>query len=219
MRKVAVLLVTLGLSGCAGTLPLAEYWFDPVPADEPLLEAPGLATMPVAPVSDHLAAGLAPTLHLGVGVSAVIPTEEVLENTFQVDLLLRLDVWMLQAEASVGWKEYTYQPEGSLEEGELTVKPFSICARYKGGADPLHFVAGGGIVWNLNDIEDITAIQGVDDSVGYKILAGVLYCHRASINLGFEAQYDFSKSDLEGGLIPEVDTSGITGRFTLTYHF
>lgn len=161
-----------------------------------------------------------PKLHVGVGLSAVVPDEDALETTIQGDVCAKVTVAMLQVEASVGMRTYDYTVDtGTIVEGELEQMPVAIVAKYAVGAGAAVFLVGGGLVWNVNDTEEIQTLT-VDDSLGYKAVIGVDINLPKGFGLNVEAQYDFNEADLEGVLAGEdVDTSGLIARMAILYHF
>jgi hypothetical protein len=171
-----------------------------------------------------LAAGCVsgPKLYVGAGVSRVMPEEDTLDDTYQVDLMARIEVMSLQVELSYGWKEYEYTPEGTVDKGELAVSPVIGSLRYALGPGLVRFISGVGIIWNVNDVSEISEISGIDDSVGYRALVGFDVRLGEQFRLGAEVMYDFSEADIEStvlGTPEEVDTSGLAGRVTVAYHF
>lgn len=168
-----------------------------------------------------------PKLHVGAGVSAVIPEDsDTFETTIQGDVCVRVTAAMLQVEGSVGVKTYEYTVEEGgtvLEEGELDQIPVALVVKYAVGAGPLAVVIGGGLVWNVNDEDDIQSLT-VEDSLGYKVVLGVNLRLPMDFALSIEGQYDFNDADIEAAIGSifegkEVDTSGFVARVALLYNF
>jgi hypothetical protein len=162
-----------------------------------------------------------PKLHVGVGASAVIPEESTLENTYMLDGFVRVDALALQAEVSVGYKKYDYDPDGAgAQEGELTQIPVAATLRYMAGPGLIRLIVGGGLVWNINDIDEIATINGIDDAVGYRGILGIDIKVIDDVRISIEAIYDFNEADIDavaGG--STVDTSGVIGRVAIAYNF
>ena len=167
---------------------------------------------------------LLPKLHVGAGVAAVIPEDtDTFETTIQGDVCVRVTAAMLQVEGSVGVKTYDYKVDTNgdtiLEEGELDQMPVAIVVKYAVGAGPLAIVMGGGLVWNVNDEDDIENLT-VEDSLGYRVVVGVSVGLPMDFVLSIEGQYDFNEADIEGAILgDEVDTSGFVARVALLYNF
>jgi len=160
-----------------------------------------------------------PKLNVGVGVSAVIPEEATLDNTYMVDAFVRLDVATIQAELDVGWKTYDYDEDGDgLTEGELTQTPVAATLRWVTGPAIARLIVGGGLVWNIADVNDIGSIT-VDDAVGYRAVLGVDFKIIQDFRIAIEGIYDFSEADISGGTVPTVDSSSIIGRVSIAYNF
>ncbi|MHC5054878.1 MAG: hypothetical protein ACYTKD_09195 [Planctomycetota bacterium] len=172
-----------------------------------------------------LGCGSLPKLHVGVGASAVIPDESTLENTYMVDLFTRVDVASFQAELAVGWKTYDYSYDsdgnGSLDEsGELEQIPVAATLRWVTGPGMARLIVGGGLVWSVNDINEIADIQGTEDAVGYRAVLGVDIKVIQDLRISIEGIYDFNEADIDSTLGGEsVDTSGATGRLAIAYNF
>lgn len=170
---------------------------------------------------------LLPKLHVGAGVSAVIPEDsDTFETTIQGDVCVRVTAAMLQVEGSLGVKTYDYTvAEGGtvIEEGELDQMPVALVVKYAVGAGPLAVVMGGGLVWNVNDEDDIQSLT-VESSLGYRAVVGVSVGLPMDFLLSIEGQYDFNEADIEAGVGSviageEVDTSGFVARVALLYNF
>ena len=166
-----------------------------------------------------LAAGLTgcislPKLHVGAGVSAVLPDESALENTFQVDMFARVDVAMVQVEGSVGWKEYDYAEDTGFEEGTLESIPIAVAALFR-------YFVGGGLLWNVTSYDEITgSALSADNAIGYRALAGVDIKVVEDFRMSVEVQYDFDEAGIESTILGEtVDTSGLTARLAVAYNF
>ncbi len=163
-----------------------------------------------------------PKLHVGVGVSAVIPEVSTLENTYMLDGFVRVDALAFQAEVSVGYKKYDYDPDGAggAQEGELTQVPVAATLRYMAGPGLIRLIVGGGLVWNINDIDEIATINGIDDAVGYRAVLGIDIKVIDDVRISIEGIYDFSESDIDMGFAGDtVDTSGVIGRVAIAYNF
>jgi hypothetical protein len=177
-----------------------------------------------------LAAGLVgcaslPKLHVGVGASAVIPEESTLENTYMLDGFVRIDVASMQVEVSAGWKTYDYSydadGDGVFEDtGELEQIPVAATLRWITGPAVARLIVGGGVVWNVSDINEIAEIKDTDDAIGYRAVLGVDLRIIQDLRLSIEGIYDFNESDIESTLGGStVDSSGIIGRVALAYNF
>lgn len=173
-----------------------------------------------------LAAGLTgcislPKLHVGAGVSAVLPDESALENTFQVDMFARVNVAMVQVEGSVGWKEYDYAEDTGFEEGTLESIPIAVTVRYVSGAALFRYFVGGGLLWNVTSYDEITgSALSADNAIGYRALAGVDIKVVEDFRMSVEVQYDFDEAGIESTILGEtVDTSGLTARLAVAYNF
>jgi hypothetical protein len=165
-------------------------------------------------------ASLLPTLNVGGAVSAVMPEEDALSVPFMVDGFVKVEVWMLQVEGSVGWKQYTYyEDEGAVEIDEtFNQMPVAATARFVLGPGLIRFLFGGGLVWNINDIEQIGDID-VEDPVSYRLLIGTDLKLVSSFRLGLEVSYDLSSDYDPFGSSNELDADGLMGRVTIGYHF
>jgi len=160
-----------------------------------------------------------PKLNVGIGVSAVIPEESTLDNTYMVDGFVRLDVATIQAELDVGWKTYDYDEDGDgFTEGELTQIPVAATIRWVTGPAIARLIVGGGLVWNISDLDELGAIT-VEDAVGYRAILGVDFKIIQDFRIAIEGIYDFSEADLSGGSTPTVDSSSIMARVAIAYNF
>jgi len=160
-----------------------------------------------------------PKLNVGIGVSAVIPEESTLDNTYMVDGFVRVDVATIQAEFDVGWKVYDYDEDGDgLTEGELEQYPVAATIRWVTGPAIARLIVGGGLVWNIADLDDLGAID-VDSAIGYRVILGVDFKIIQDFRLALEAIYDISEADLSGGTFPTVDSTGVIGRLSIAYNF
>ena len=158
-----------------------------------------------------------PKLNVGVGMSAVLPEESTLENTYMLDGFVRVDVATVQAELSVGWKTYDYTEEGTLDEGELEQIPVAATVRWVTGPAMARVIVGGGLVWNISDISEIASITGTEDAVGYRAILGLDIKVIQDFRVSIEGIYDFTEIDLGGG--GTLDSSGITARLAIAYNF
>lgn len=184
MRKLAVLLLMVGLTGCFSL----------------------------------------PKLFIGAGASAVIANAEpdnLLNNTYQVDVLARIEIGPLQIAGSYGWKTYDYY-NGELDEsGTLTVMPVAVTIRYVLSAGIARVLIGAGLVWNAADVTGIATITNMEDVQGYRIVLGADFKLPAGFKLGIEAHYDFTEAEIMGALTGDtsVDLGGFVAGLTLAYHF
>ncbi|MHC4507200.1 MAG: hypothetical protein ACYTFI_28315, partial [Planctomycetota bacterium] len=136
---------------------------------------------------------------------------------------VRVSAAMLQVEGSLGVKTYDYSVDTDgdtiVEEGELDQMPVALVVKYAVGAGGFAVVMGGGLVWNVNDEDDIENLT-VDDSLGYRAVVGVNVVLPMDFALSIEAQYDFNEADIEGAILgEEVDTSGLVARVAVLYNF
>jgi hypothetical protein len=160
--------------------------------------------------------GLLPTLHLGAGVSAVVPEEtDTLENTYMLDVFLKVEVSMLQLEGSIGYKQYAYTEAAGREEETLNEIPVAATARFViGGPSLVRILLGGGLVWNVHDASEIGSLD-VENALCYRALVGVDLKLISSFKLGLEVSYDLSNPTGAS----EFDSDGAMYRLTLGYHF
>ena len=161
---------------------------------------------------------LLPTLNVGGAVSVVMPEEDALAETFMVDAFVKVEVSMLQVEGSVGWKQYHYDEVSGPVEETFTQIPVAATARFVMGPGLIRFLFGGGLVWNINDIEQIGTID-VEDPVSYRLLIGADLKLVSSFRLGAEVSYDLSSDYDLFGSNNELDSDGLMGRVTIGYHF
>lgn len=164
--------------------------------------------------------GILPTLHLGAGLSAPLPDEPTLTNTYQIDLFTRVDVAAsFQLCASLGYVTYDYD-DGLGDSATLTTMPFLISARYITRIGPLGVHAGGGAGFYINSLSEITGgLTGVEDAFGYHGVAGIDFRFKDKFDLTVEVQYDFGGlTELLGGGDP-LDMSALIGRIAFAYHF
>ena len=162
---------------------------------------------------------LLPTLHVGGGVSAVIPEEtETLDITAMLDGFVKIEAAMLQVEASVGWKQYHYTDETGAVEEDLVQVPVAATVRYVMGPGLFRVLLGGGLVWNINDLDELGTVD-VNDPLSYRLVAGVDVQIVKSFKMGLEASYDIG-SDVD--LLStgnEFNSDGAMVRLTAGYHF
>ena len=164
--------------------------------------------------------GLLPTLHLGAGVSAVMPEEtDTLENTYMLDVFVKVEVSMLQLEGSIGYKQYAYTEAAGAEEETLNEVPVAATARFViGGPSLVRILLGGGLVWNIHDVGEIGSPGSeldVENALCYRALVGVDLKLISSFKLGLEVSYDLSNPTAAS----EFDSDGAMYRLTLGYHF
>lgn len=166
--------------------------------------------------------GMLPTLHLGAGISAPLPDEPTLTNTYQIDLFGRVDLASsFQLCASLGYVTYDYSDAGLGESATLTTMPFLVSARYITRVGPLGVHAGGGAGWYVNSLSEMTGgLTGVEDAFGYHAVAGMDFRFKDKFDLTVEVQYDFGGlTELLGGGGDPLDLSALIGRIAFAYHF
>ena len=162
---------------------------------------------------------LLPTLHIGAGVSAVMPEDtENLDTTAMVDLFVKLEASMLQIDMSVGYKQYHYEEESGPVEEDFTQIPVAATVRYVISGGMARVLLGGGLVFMVNDVDEIGTMD-VNDPLCYRLVAGVDLAIVSSFKLGLELSYDIdSDVDLLGG-DNEFNADGTMARVTMSYHF
>ena len=163
--------------------------------------------------------GFMPKLNIGAAASAVIPEDGSLDNTYLIDVFARIDVSSVQVEASVGYSQYDYN-DGVGTESDLTIIPVALVAKYSIGTSAANVVLGGGLVWNVTDINEIGAgTTTVDNAAFYRIVAGANLKLPAGFGLTTEAMFDFTKDDLGSVATGNIDTSGLKARVAFSYNF
>ena len=177
-----------------------------------------LATVVMFAALGATGCSLLPTLNVGLGAGAFWPEDtENLDITATADVFVKVEAAMLQVEGSVGWKQYHYTEATGTVEEDLVQVPVAATVRYVMGPGLFRVLLGGGLVWNINDLDEIGTID-VNDPLCYRLLAGVDVQIMSGFKLGLEASYDLaSAEDLLSG--NELNTDGAMARLTIGYHF
>jgi hypothetical protein len=159
-----------------------------------------------------------PKLNVGAGLSGVMPESESLDGTYQGDVFVRIDVAMLQVEASLGMREYVYTDSGT-DEYDLTVMPLAVVVKYGIGPSAAKLLIGAGMVWNINDVSEAASTVDIDDALGYRLSVGGYLMLPLEFGLTAEVMYDFTEADLEGAITNGVDMNALMVRVALSYQF
>jgi outer membrane protein W len=126
-------------------------------------------------------------------------------------------------------RTYEYTEAGGLADGaELEQMPVTLVVKYAIGAGRIALVIGGGLVWSVNDEDEVRSLT-VDDSLGYKVAVGLNIGLIQSLALSVEAQYEVSEADVMVAvdpwdpLSPQIETTLETDatiiRVAILYNF
>lgn len=174
---------------------------------------------------------LGPRLRAGAAVSGVISASSTVDtdNPILVDAFVRVDVSMLQVEASYGQQSYTYdyRDQAAVDQtGDMTVQPLAFTARlglgrFWGGGVRRLWLIGAGVVYNHVDggeveYDDNPGIDMYRFILGHEWDWGKAYVSAEAI---YETAQDFSSDDPTVMDVVEINMSGYLTRIAVGVRF
>jgi len=171
---------------------------------------------------------LLPKLYVGVALAGLVPedSETKMDIPLQGDVFARVDMAILEVEASYGIKTYQYEYStggGLTETGDLEAHPLALAAKLAIGPPQVHLLIGFGMVFDDFKSDDAQSLDSKDAST-YRIIAGA-EMKFSDFSFVAEGMYDLVDDTLTiDPLDPaasdvDVNLSGLMARVAIAYNF